>query len=70
MTDVSWNYAGVFLVVVSIVIAFLWSFDVIEFKRAILAIGILIVFGLVYIGTQCLGIIDELRWRNSRLRGK
>ena len=61
-----WNFAGTFLAILAIVIGFLWTFEVIEYERAIIALLIMIVFGLVYIGTQCMGVITEIIGLNKK----
>jgi len=55
------NDAGIILAVLSLATGFLWAFNIIEYERAVLAIMIMIVFGLIYIGTCCMGILDEIK---------
>lgn len=59
-TRLEWNYAGTFLAVMSLIVFALWHFGIIEFERAIIALGVLIIFGLIYIGTQLMGVRDDI----------
>lgn len=69
MTKV-WNGSGIILASMVILVSFLYSSGYANGEQAILGMLVIVVFGLIYIGTQCMGITDELKWRNLNVGAK
>ncbi len=59
-----WNGSGIILAIAVVLASVLYGSGYINGEQAILSMLVIIVFGLIYIGTQCMGITDELKWRN------
>lgn len=65
-----WNGSGIILAVMVVVVSVLYGSGIASGEQAMLSLLAIMVFGLIYIGTQCMGVTDELKWRNLNVKGK